>query len=228
MSTNGDPMVVNIYSSLLYRGRSISERANILAKSGSFVNKSLVIQSVPPEVEKDSKDLAVSSDPTKDDSAVKDADFKDSSTAKVPESKDESNSPKRTKLQDSNSFKELEREEQLASGVADTSEEKESSSESESASDVGPSSDSSSDSDPSVESSVQLSTDDTANMSKLLESLNVRRVETNGGEVWVFFEDEVNLNDVLEPTIDYVAKQFEYLTFSRLARKSNAIVFDKR
>ena len=50
-------------------------------------------------------------------------------------------------------------------------------------------------------------------------------VEPN--EVWVYYKDDINLNNVMPNVIDILASSgFYYLTFNRLARTQNAIVFE--
>lgn len=61
------------------------------------------------------------------------------------------------------------------------------------------------------------------------------RNETNGvarvsvkkaDEVWIFYNDSINLNTVMEPVIRILAAaSYHYLDFNRLARTENAIVF---
>ena len=46
-------------------------------------------------------------------------------------------------------------------------------------------------------------------------------------ELWLYYNDAVNLNDVMTPTIELIeAANYYYLTFSRLARSANAMVFE--
>ena len=45
-------------------------------------------------------------------------------------------------------------------------------------------------------------------------------------EVWVYYNDNVNLNDVMVPVIEQMnASGYNYLEFNRLARSDNAVVF---
>lgn len=49
----------------------------------------------------------------------------------------------------------------------------------------------------------------------------------NETELWVYYKDAINLNNVMEPTIAYLnSADYGYLNFNRLARTDNAIVFD--
>lgn len=46
-------------------------------------------------------------------------------------------------------------------------------------------------------------------------------------ELWIYYQDDKNLNDVMEPVIKLLCQSdYSWLSFSRLARKDNAIVFD--
>lgn len=46
-------------------------------------------------------------------------------------------------------------------------------------------------------------------------------------EVWIYYKDDINLNNVMPNVIDILASSgFYYLTFNRLARTQNAIVFE--
>lgn len=45
-------------------------------------------------------------------------------------------------------------------------------------------------------------------------------------EVWIYYNDSVNLNDVMVPVIEQMnASGYTYLEFNRLARSDNAVVF---
>lgn len=51
------------------------------------------------------------------------------------------------------------------------------------------------------------------------------RVKEN--ELWLYYNDSVNLNDVMNPVIDLLnSANYSYLEFNRLARSDNAIVFE--
>ena len=46
------------------------------------------------------------------------------------------------------------------------------------------------------------------------------------GEVWIYYNDDINLNTVMSPVIELLnAANYQYLIFNRLARTDNAIVF---
>ena len=54
----------------------------------------------------------------------------------------------------------------------------------------------------------------------------VTRVAVKNDEVWCYYNDSVNLNEVMVEAIDLVSKAgYSYLEFNRLARSDNAIVF---
>lgn len=54
----------------------------------------------------------------------------------------------------------------------------------------------------------------------------VRRVSTKGSEIWIYYNDDVNLNNIMEPVISKLDKLDDKLVeFNRLARTENAIVF---
>lgn len=53
------------------------------------------------------------------------------------------------------------------------------------------------------------------------------RIFVKDTEMWIYYEDSVNLNSVMEPVIHVLnASGFNHFEFSRLARSKNAIVFD--
>lgn len=68
----------------------------------------------------------------------------------------------------------------------------------------------------------------------LVPALNARddtkgatRYRIKDNELWVYYDDSVNLNTVMAPVIDYMnAASFNKAEFNRLARSDNAIVFE--
>lgn len=55
----------------------------------------------------------------------------------------------------------------------------------------------------------------------------VSRIQIRDQELWIYYNDTVNLNDIMEAVIEkLIARTYSYLEFNRLARKNNAIVFD--
>ena len=79
----------------------------------------------------------------------------------------------------------------------------------------------------SLEGRPMISTD------ALIGTLNARedtcgvcRAVIKDSEIWVHYNDSVNLNNVMEPAIALLnASNYGYLNFNRLARTENAIVF---
>lgn len=59
------------------------------------------------------------------------------------------------------------------------------------------------------------------------ETSGVTRVRVKDKELWIYYQDSINLNSVMPDVIDTMnALGYAYLEFSRLARTDNAIVFD--
>lgn len=53
------------------------------------------------------------------------------------------------------------------------------------------------------------------------------RLVIDNDELWLYYKDEVNIGDIMVDVIEILnASAYTYLTFSRLARSNNAIVFD--
>lgn len=58
------------------------------------------------------------------------------------------------------------------------------------------------------------------------DTSGVIRVAVKNNEVWVHYNDNTNLNNVMPTVIDVLnAANYQYLIFNRLARSDNAIVF---
>ena len=58
------------------------------------------------------------------------------------------------------------------------------------------------------------------------DTCGVSRVQETQKEVWIYYNDSVNLNDMMVPVIEELNRPgYTYLTFNRLARSENAIVF---
>lgn len=54
----------------------------------------------------------------------------------------------------------------------------------------------------------------------------VNRILTKENELWIYYNDDVNLNNVMAEVIELLnASSYIYLEFNRLARSDNAIVF---
>lgn len=86
-----------------------------------------------------------------------------------------------------------------------------------------------------VEESVSIEPiDSSKHISDIQELLNSRedckgvlRVIDKGEELWIYYIDDINLNGVMISVINALEDSgYNYLEFSRLARSSNAIVFD--
>ena len=59
------------------------------------------------------------------------------------------------------------------------------------------------------------------------DTKGVSRVVVKDSEVWIYYQDKVNLNNIMEPAIELLGVSgFNHLEFNRLARSSNAIVFE--
>ena len=55
----------------------------------------------------------------------------------------------------------------------------------------------------------------------------VSRIELKPEELWIYYEDKVNIGDIMVDVIETLnGANYTYLSFSRLARSNNAIVFD--
>ena len=64
-------------------------------------------------------------------------------------------------------------------------------------------------------------------LNALADTAGVRRcVVKSDNELWIYYNDSINLNNVMEPVISVLnASDYSYLDFNRLARTDNAIVF---
>lgn len=51
------------------------------------------------------------------------------------------------------------------------------------------------------------------------------RLAVKDDEVWIYFNDSINLNNVMVSVIEYMTNPYPWLAFNRLARSENAIVF---
>lgn len=59
------------------------------------------------------------------------------------------------------------------------------------------------------------------------DTKGVNRLQVKDTELWIYFNDDENLNDKMVDVIELLnATGYTYLTFSRLARSNNAMVFD--
>lgn len=54
----------------------------------------------------------------------------------------------------------------------------------------------------------------------------INRVLVKDNELWIYYNDSINLNNVMGPAIEKLSSSgYDYLDFNRLARSDNAIVF---
>ena len=59
------------------------------------------------------------------------------------------------------------------------------------------------------------------------DTAGVSRIVVKDDELWIHYQDSVNLNSIMEPVIYILnASGYTHLEFNRLARSSNAIVFE--
>lgn len=84
-----------------------------------------------------------------------------------------------------------------------------------------------------VESGVEIETelssgDIQAHVSNNLKDGSLSRVAIKNDEVWCYFDDSTNLNRILNEVLEIIESDSRYnnLSFSRLARSDNAVVFD--
>lgn len=93
-------------------------------------------------------------------------------------------------------------------------------------------------SDENVESSEAITAvvEDDVDMNQLKSILNesssltygVSRISERKNEVWIYYNDDVNLNPMLSDIIYTVeSSKFKNLEFNRIARSDNAVVFEK-
>ena len=63
-------------------------------------------------------------------------------------------------------------------------------------------------------------------LNNVKETAGVARVAEKENEVWIYYNDDVNLNNIMTDVIESIANMgYTYLEFNRLARSDNAIVF---
>lgn len=58
------------------------------------------------------------------------------------------------------------------------------------------------------------------------ETTGVTQIRRRENEIWIYYGDKVNLNNILPTTIDIIAYIDPRLEFNRLARSNNAIIFE--
>ncbi len=64
-------------------------------------------------------------------------------------------------------------------------------------------------------------------LNNVAETAGAIRVAIKNNELWIYYKDDINLNNVMTEVVDYLANSgYDYLEFNRLARSDNAIVFE--
>lgn len=58
------------------------------------------------------------------------------------------------------------------------------------------------------------------------DTTGVTQIRRRENEIWIYYGDRVNLNNILPSTIDIITAIDQRLEFNRLARSNNAIVFE--
>lgn len=99
--------------------------------------------------------------------------------------------------------------------------------------DANPASDSKDNPPKETEASTKVMSSTQINISAIKDSLNSRddtsgvsRVAQKENEIWIYYKDEVNLNNIMTDVIEYMNDSINTsLEFNRLARSDNAIVF---
>ena len=87
--------------------------------------------------------------------------------------------------------------------------------------------------DAPIEEATKITSCDDIETSVLKGSLNsredtagVNRILTKESELWIYYNDDINLNNIMTDVIEYLnASGQTYLEFNRLARSDNAMVF---
>lgn len=85
----------------------------------------------------------------------------------------------------------------------------------------------------SIQASECIEREKVKDLSIVKDALNTRedtqgvtRTNVGNNELWIYFDDKKNLNDIMTNVIDYfIAAGYSYLEFNRLARSDNAMVF---
>lgn len=66
-----------------------------------------------------------------------------------------------------------------------------------------------------------------SSLNNVAESAGVQRVAIKNNELWIYYDDDKNLNNIMTSVIDFLLKAgYANLEFNRLARSDNAIVFE--
>ena len=61
------------------------------------------------------------------------------------------------------------------------------------------------------------------------DTKGIARINLKDDELWIYYKDNINLNSIMEPVINMIdSSQYSNLSFNRLARTDNAIVFENQ
>ena len=64
-------------------------------------------------------------------------------------------------------------------------------------------------------------------LNSVAETAGVQRITSKENELWIYYDDSINLNSLMTDVIEYLAKAgYSNLEFNRLARSDNAMVFE--
>lgn len=197
-----------------------SNKSAILAASKSPINQELMRQ-VASYLSEDTIDELQSMEP-KDIDVIKDEDI-DDTAAEADAGKVDAPAPSHFSKSSEPQSKSLTEDmtELSDSGLPDERDTEVEVSESSEKSEEEPQQD--------VESSEAISVYD---YNDLVDQLNsddstagVRRVSNNDNEIWIYYSDDINLNNIMDSVIECVMKCCPNTDFNRLARSKNAIVF---
>ena len=64
------------------------------------------------------------------------------------------------------------------------------------------------------------------NLNAVDQTSGVIKVSVVDKELWINYKDGINLNDKIDPVIDFIAQNYSNMAFNRLVRTKNAFVFD--
>ncbi len=64
------------------------------------------------------------------------------------------------------------------------------------------------------------------NLNAVDQTSGVIKVSVVDRELWINYKDGINLNDKIDPVIDFMAQNYSNMAFNRLVRTKNAFVFD--
>ena len=64
------------------------------------------------------------------------------------------------------------------------------------------------------------------NLNGVADTSGVNRIRIKDSEIWIYYEDRINLNSVMSCVLEYLNSWgYNYLEFNRLDRSDNAMVF---